>query len=154
MKYVYPKLLKKNSDDKFSNFLKVIEEVLDGRPPYKNDHYIQRQFEKIEDHSYEMLKEENGFIFRFEVPGYLPENIDITIEDGFLLVKGKKETPKVLNNSCFSSYSFSKRILLPKGFNKDKITATLNNGILSLSVPAPEPEKKPKTTKISITTTA
>jgi len=142
------KVINNRSVDKFDNFLHVINNILDGQPSYKNYDFIRREFDKLEDQRHELIKDEETYTYRFETPGYSIKDIEITIDGDFLVIVGKKEEPKIATR--FSRYQFSKRILLPKGFDKTNVKAFMSNGILSVVVPAPKEEKNSRVTKVSI----
>lgn len=93
----------------------------------------------------ESKKNEDGSLsISMDVPGIQEQDLAIEIIDGSISVKGERKTPT-------SSYSVYKRFSIPEGYDSEKITAELRDGVLTINVankPLP-PAKEIK--KIAIT---
>ena len=76
--------------------------------------------------------------FELEVPGFGSEDIDISVEGKILTVSGKKGV-----RTFKRSYRLSSKV------NTDAITAKVENGLLTLTLPSSE--EAPKVRKVSIT---
>jgi HSP20 family protein len=77
-----------------------------------------------------------------ELPGMDEKDIDISINNNILTISGKKESDKVDEQSSYyrreRSYGeFQRSIQLPGEVDIDKIDATYDKGILTLTVPKP-----------------
>ena len=78
-----------------------------------------------------------------DIPGVDPKDIEITMEDGVLTVKGERyfktknddETYKRLERS---SGSFYRRFSLPDTADGEHIEAKGNNGVLEITIPKHE----------------
>lgn len=97
---------------------------------------------------------DNGYFITAELPGIDPKDVEITVQEGTLLIKGEKKFEQESKGEGYHrmerSYgSFRRVISLPKGVDFDHIDATFNNGLLTLTVPK-LPELKPQTRKIEI----
>jgi HSP20 family protein len=95
---------------------------------------------------------ENDMVLTMDLPGMTADELDIQAVDGELIVRGERHRPELPEGSrwAFSERSFGafeRRIRLPKGVDSDRITASMENGVLSLIVPKPE-AMKPKTIAI------
>jgi HSP20 family protein len=83
-----------------------------------------------------------------EVPGYDRDNIQMSLNNGVLEIRGErtqKEEHKGKNRSYVvreSNSSFARRIVLPDGADSEKITAEMESGILSVRIPVEQPETK------------
>ena len=95
----------------------------------------------------DVIREKDRILVRADVPGIKPEEIDINFEDGILTVSGsheeqteKKEEDYVRRERRFGS--FSRSIPLPEGVAADDIDAVCTNGVLEVTVPVPEREKR------------
>lgn len=80
-----------------------------------------------------------GFIMEFEVPGFAPDQLDVTAQDGTLTVTGKHTAQKTAEGtrSLFTernSSSFERRMRLPKTADVANIAATYANGVLTVKV--------------------
>lgn len=84
--------------------------------------------------------EDNQYVIKADVPGVDPKDIEISMENGALTIKGKKETSreeKKENYFCMerSSGSFFRSFSLPQTVNASDIKAKNNNGVLIITVP-------------------
>lgn len=82
-------------------------------------------------------------IVRAEVPGIDKDDIDITLTDGLLTIKGEKkhETEEKEENyhRVERRYgSFARTLRLPGEIEYDKIDASYKDGVLKLVIPKPE----------------
>jgi len=89
------------------------------------------------------------FNIKAELPGLDKGDIEITYDDGVLEIKGeqkeeKEEKEKGYIRREFSSSSYYRAFQLPENIDPDKITANLDKGILNITIPKKEPEKKEK----------
>ena len=73
---------------------------------------------------------------RAELPGIDPvEDVDITAHDGVLTIKAQRKVRTGSDgHSEFSYGTFTRSVQLPPGAKEDDITATYDNGILTVSV--------------------
>lgn len=87
---------------------------------------------------------ENEYHVELSVPGFLKEQFSISVENNILVIRaGKKEEEKRNYISKeFGISSFERRFILPKHVDSEKISATVENGILSLNIPRREEVKK------------
>jgi HSP20 family protein len=99
--------------------------------------------------------EKNGnLVVKADLPGMKAEDVDVSIEEGDLIIKGERSAEKEVKEEDYyrmeRSYgSFYRRQPLPDGITPDKIQATFANGVLEVTIPKPA-EKKPEPQKIAI----
>lgn len=99
------------------------------------------------------IKDKDGqYLIRADVPGVNPKDIEITLENGILTLKGKKESETKEEKSDYvrierSTGSFYRSFNLPGVGDSSKITAKAKNGVLEISVPK---NNKPSPQKIQI----
>lgn len=99
---------------------------------------------------------ENGknFKVKAELAGMQPEDVEISVTDGFLTIKGEKQEEKEEKEDNYlrreTSYgSFQRTVALPETANTDKAEASFKNGVLSIEVPKKaEAVQKPKKIQI------
>lgn len=97
----------------------------------------------------------DAFIVEASVPGLKAEDINVSIEDNVLSISGEvqqKEEHKDRNyHRVERRYgSFKRSIALPNSVQADKIEASLENGVLHLTVPKAE-EVKPRRITVNVT---
>ncbi|MFK7815161.1 MAG: Hsp20/alpha crystallin family protein [Gammaproteobacteria bacterium] len=78
-----------------------------------------------------------------DVPGVEPKDIDVSLEDGVLTVKGERKSESTDKGTGFTrterAYgSFYRRFTLPDTADADKITAKTEHGVLKLHIPKKE----------------
>lgn len=98
--------------------------------------------------------EDNSIVAEFDLPGIDPKEIDVTIEKGYLRVSGERKAEKEINDKNYyckeiKKGNFERYIQLPtETVDKEKVSASYKNGVLKITAPVKEIEKK----KIEIVT--
>jgi HSP20 family molecular chaperone IbpA len=87
----------------------------------------------------EVSKTQDGWNVEIPVPGYRPEQIDLTVEDRVLTVTGKTERR-----------SFQRSILLPEEIDAETIEAKVEHGMLTLGLHL-HPKAQPRKIEIKVT---
>jgi HSP20 family protein len=99
------------------------------------------------------VRRDGEFVLRFDVPGFDPEKIDLTVDRGVLTVSATREETHeegespVVRERLFGT--FTRRVQLSDNLNADAIEATNRDGVLEIRIPLRE-EAKPR--KITIGT--
>lgn len=103
----------------------------------------------------DVAEKENEYVVKASVPGINPEEIEITLNDNVLTIKGETKEEKEheagnyhLRERRFGS--FMRRIALPSNIDADKIEATNEHGVLTLTLPKAE-AAKPKRIEVKKT---
>lgn len=98
----------------------------------------------------DVRESQNELTLSFEVPGVLPEQIEVTVDNGVLTVKGeKREERKEGDEGQYHvlerTYgTFTRSFQLPKSLDESKIEAKHEHGILTVRIPKaalPQPKK-------------
>jgi HSP20 family protein len=89
------------------------------------------------------------------LPGFTPEEVDITVENGTLSIRADSRTEPTHGEGEslvqeIRRGSVSRIVSLPNGLEPDKANATFENGILTLRIPRAE-AVKPRQIRISPT---
>ena len=100
----------------------------------------------------EVFDSDGNTVVRLELPGMTMEDIDISVSDGLLTIKGeKKEEKEVKEEDRYCSErvygSFRRTLSVPKGLDESNIHATYDNGVLEVLLPKVE-EKKGRKVKV------
>jgi len=90
----------------------------------------------------ENYTKDGKLVFKAELPGVKPEDVDVHISDRELVIKGeRKDEKESKEEDCLCSEisygSFERRFILPEGVKTEELKATFSNGILEVMVPAP-----------------
>ncbi|GJE33440.1 Hsp20/alpha crystallin family protein [Methylobacterium oxalidis] len=96
--------------------------------------------------SVELVETEQGLRVSAELPGLDEKDVELTIDDGVLTLRGEKraETTDTQRGYSERSYGRFERVLaLPFAVEEDKVEATFRNGVLSVTLPrsAKAPER-------------
>lgn len=81
-----------------------------------------------------------------DVPGMTDEDIEVSVENGVLTIKGEKKSEREEKDENFYLSerrfgSFSRAFRLPEGVKQDEITATFDKGVLTVTMPKLAAEK-------------
>ena len=96
------------------------------------------------------VRRDGEVVLRFDVPGFDPEKIDVTVDHGVLTVSGTREETKtegethVVRERQFGS--FTRRVRLGENLDADAIEATNHDGVLEIRIPVREQAKPRKIT--------
>jgi len=93
-----------------------------------------------------IFRDGDDIVIRAEVPGFAPDQIEISVEPRTLVVKGERPAEQ---QSKAGSYhrrerqhgSFARSVALPKDLDTEKATAECRNGLLSIRIPRAEAAK-------------
>lgn len=102
----------------------------------------------------DVMEMENSLIVKAAVPGVEPNDIDVSLENNILTIKGEthnaheKESTKVFHQEIRYG-TFTKSVRLPEGLNLDRVVAEFNHGFVTITIPKVE-QPKPKQIKIAI----
>lgn len=102
----------------------------------------------------DVTEDDDNFVVKASVPGINPDDLEITLTDNVLTIKGERKEEKEVDEEHYHLRerrfgTFSRSITLPVKVNEDKIEATCENGVLTLNVPKAE-EIKPKRITIGV----
>lgn len=102
----------------------------------------------------DVIENDKDFKVKVELAGMNPEDVDVSVVEGFLTIKGEKKDQKEEKSDNYlrreSSYGSFKRIIsLPDTANCEKAEATFKNGMVHISIPKKaEALQKPKKIEI------
>src|SRR5436853_37457 len=105
----------------------------------------------------EIFERGDNLIVRAELPGLDKEDVKVEMTDNGLVIQGERKQEHEEKREGFyrseRSYGqFYRTIPLPDGINADQIDAQFNNGVLEISIPIPEGQKRRRSIPINITT--
>jgi HSP20 family protein len=95
---------------------------------------------------------EKVILVKVDLPGVHVKDLNLTVENGYLILRGVKNEEKEENKKHYHRLEryfgeFYREVLLPVGADIEKIVATSLNGVVTITIPK-KPEVLPK--KIAI----
>jgi HSP20 family protein len=104
--------------------------------------------------SLDISETKSDLVVEAEIPGMDPKDIDISLSDGTLIIKGERKHEKEKKEKDYHlierSYgTFTRMVRLPKEVKRDKISASYKNGILKVILPKSK-EAMTKEVKIKV----
>ncbi len=89
-----------------------------------------------------------------ELPGIDPQNVEVTVDNGVLSIRGERTVEKAAEDSVYHrverSYgAFERRFALPRSVDPERVQASYRHGLMVLTVPKRE-EAKPRSVKVKI----
>ncbi|MCC6796291.1 MAG: Hsp20/alpha crystallin family protein [Candidatus Hydrogenedentes bacterium] len=102
----------------------------------------------------DLKEDEQEYTLEADLPGMKKEEIDITVVDNVVMLKGERkhetETKEKGYHRVERRYgSFERSFELPGGFDANKINAHFDNGVLKVTLPKRE-EAKPKQIEVKV----
>ena len=100
----------------------------------------------------DIREEESRYLLSADIPGVARENIEITLEDGVLTLKGERRGETATNGQDYSRRErmhgiFMRQFTLPETVDTQNISATVKDGVLDVVIPK---QAKPQPTRITI----
>lgn len=97
--------------------------------------------------STDVYRTNGNLIVKADLPGLKKDDVEVLVEEGFLVVKGeRKEEKEEKDKEYFRSErnygSFYRRVPLPEDVDLEKISATVHDGILEVKVALPAAHAK------------
>ena len=88
----------------------------------------------------DIVEKENGIHIIADLPGFKAEDVDVTVEDGVLTVRGERRFEEAAEGETYHrverSYgSFQRTLSLPDDAARDGISAKFKNGVMTVAIP-------------------
>ena len=104
----------------------------------------------------DVVEDEGKITIKAAVPGINPDELEVTIENNVLSIKGEHKTEEVSETAKVfrreNTYgSFSRSIRLSPQLNQEAVEASFKNGFVTITIPKVD-EEKPKSLRIPIST--
>ncbi|HEX8501297.1 MAG TPA: Hsp20/alpha crystallin family protein [Pyrinomonadaceae bacterium] len=101
----------------------------------------------------EVFEREGQLVVRADLPGLKKEDVKVEVSNDTLTISGERKSEHEEKREGFyrseRSYgSFQRQIPLPEGVNADDARATFNNGVLEISIQAPQRESRSRRLEI------
>jgi HSP20 family protein len=108
-----------------------------------------RVFETVWTPSVDLTETDKEFVVKLEAPGVHKENMDVGLEGNVLTISGRREFRKDEETEEYlwrerEEGKFVRSLRLPKPVQEGKVTATYENGVLTVRMLKMEPAVKSK----------
>jgi HSP20 family protein len=102
----------------------------------------------------EASSNDKGYDISIELPGVSDEDIELTVEDGVMTIRGEKRTQQEKKGDTwyFSERqygAFRRSFRLPEDAEADKAKAKMEDGVLHITLPRKAPKKAGAAKKIA-----
>ena len=141
--------------DLFDKFDRMFEDWTHSRPIAR---FFGREGSDVEMIRVDEFRENGNLVIRAELPGIDPDkDVDLTVSDGVLHIEAHRREEESKEEKGYTRRelrygSFMRMLPLPEGTSESDVSATYQDGILEIKVPAPTPAAAPeKATKVAIT---
>ena len=100
----------------------------------------------------DIREEDNQYLLTADIPGVNRKDIEITLEEGVLTVKGERNTETDVSEQGYrrrerTHGTFMRQFTLPDTVNATGISASARDGVLEITIPK---QDKPEARKISV----
>lgn len=139
----------------FSRLRSEVEEMMEDFPMRWPAPYPSNRLASLMPYpAIEMKENDEAYTVAVEVPGVKQDDIDLSIQQDMLVIKGEKRDEFEESHGDFSRServygSFERRLRLPDDAKPDQISAASEDGVLTVTVPR-DPESKNATRHIPI----
>ena len=98
--------------------------------------------------------EKHDLVLRAELPGMAREDIDVTVENGTIVIKGEKKFDPEVKEEHYRRIeraygTFHRSFTLPNTVDAAKVSAEYKNGVLTVKLPFRE-EARPRTINVEV----
>jgi len=100
----------------------------------------------------DVVETKDGIALKVDVPGIKQEDINISLEDSTLTVKGERKHESEVSEDGYARFersygSFQRSVILPPTVDVDRVKATYKDGVLEIQLPKKE-EARPKAIRV------
>jgi HSP20 family protein len=90
--------------------------------------------------SVDITENEEAFVLHADIPGVKPDDIEVSMDNGVLTIKGERKTEDKTEKENFRRVErqygmFYRRFTLPDTANAEKIEAHSEHGVLKVTIP-------------------
>jgi HSP20 family protein len=97
----------------------------------------------------DLYEDNDNTYVRAELPGINRSDINVEMVEDYLTISGARKSAEKENSQGEQSFSFSRSVTIPEHVQADKVSASYENGVLTVTLPKRE-EAKPKKVQVAI----
>ena len=88
---------------------------------------------------FDLLSNPEEYVLRGDLPGILEEDLEITVHEGVLTIKGQRNATELTEDSQYLVRErvhgeFSRSLVLPKDADQANVAASLDDGVLQVRI--------------------
>jgi HSP20 family protein len=88
----------------------------------------------------DIKEEEDRFVLHADVPGVEPENIEVSMDNGILTIKGERQSEGIEDRQNYKRIerargTFYRRFSLPENTDPERVEAHSRHGVLEVLIP-------------------
>lgn len=131
--------------DPFVDFDRMVESLMSAKPPLVTGGNPV---------PLDVFEKEGNWVLRASLPGVKADDIEVSIEEGMLTLRGElafdeeHKDAKVYRREIATG-SFVRSIRLPKNIDAERVSATFENGLVTITIPRLI-EEKPAAIKVPV----
>lgn len=148
MTYLIPKHTRRNAlnwPSTFGSLEKQLDSLFAGLPNFFDLQDVAGDFASDSAVKVRWYERDEGYLARLDLPGVRKDDIGLELEDGHLKVSATRTFESA--DAGEAKYEYSKRFKVPEEVDTQAISASYEDGVLSLNLPKGE---KAKPRQISI----
>ena len=116
------------------------------------DRFFGTPLMEVASHGVDIYEDDDHVYVELEAPGYKKDEIDVTLENGVLTIRGRKEQTQEKKGEYYvrerRTGQFARSFTLPSTVDENKVKATLRDGILTVVLDKSE-QMKPRKIEVS-----
>lgn len=102
----------------------------------------------------DLVETKDDFVLRADLPGIGLDDVSIEVENNVLTIAGERKAEQEERHEGYyrverATGSFARSLSLPEGIDPEAVTATFDNGVLTVRIPKPV-QAKPRRVKIGV----
>lgn len=128
LKTIFMLMIKSNQSPSIKHFFDIFDDIFE--PVFLDDNSVNRPL-------HDVIENDNEFILDLQLPGIKKEDINITVNKNKLIIEAERNENKDLKYNRKETFygKFEKSFTLPDIADIEKITSSLNDGILTVILP-------------------
>lgn len=126
--------------DPFRELQREVGRLFEGLDPFQLPRHV-RQYPPIN-----VYDAGDGYVLSAQLPGGAPEDVELTITGETLTMRGERKRPEGIKDDSYRRQErligrWSRTLTLPDRVDSAQVSATFNNGILTVHLPKAESAK-------------
>lgn len=133
-------------EEEYEEVEEDVDDLLEESEDEEKKEWLEDEYEEGQ-LSIDIYQTPENIVVKSTIAGVKPGDIDISINNDMLTIRGKRETEETIKEAdylfreCYWG-SFSRSVILPVEIESERIEAELENGVLTVTLPKAKPAKQ------------